>query len=142
MHHAPDPATVTSMDELRAFLVALGDNPESVGYADDRDQRRGTGELLISRGPEDCWVVSAYERDEIYDKGHFASEREALQHLAAQALSHARRTVRLTEAEAAELAATREARLQAVLERSRRARDAQGRLGAGRRARRARWFRP
>ena len=51
MHHAPDPATVTSMDELRAFLVALGDNPESVGYADDRDQRRGTDASRRLRPP-------------------------------------------------------------------------------------------
>lgn len=124
MSQEPDPTSVTTMDELRAFLVALGRSPESVGYGDDRDQRRGTGERLLSPAPDGGWTVAAYDRDTVFDPRWFATEREALQQLAAESLSLARQPVRLTEAEAGELEATREARLQAVLERSRRAREA------------------
>ena len=46
MRHAPDPTTVTTTEELRALLAALGQDPEHVGYADERNQRRGTGEGL------------------------------------------------------------------------------------------------
>ncbi|GAA5163785.1 hypothetical protein [Ornithinimicrobium tianjinense] len=126
MSNEPDPLSVTTMAELRAFLVALGRSPEDVGYADDRNQRRGTGERLLSRASDGGWTVASYDRDTVYNPRWFATEREAVQQLAAESLSLARRRVRLTEAEAAELDATREARLQAVLERSRRAREARG----------------
>lgn len=62
-----DPDLIRSMADLRTLKIRLGQNPDEVGYADDYQQRRGTGELLLSRAADGGWLVAAYERDHVLD---------------------------------------------------------------------------
>lgn len=83
---------VSTVPELKGFLEILGLSPEGIGYAHDREQRRGTGEVLLERLPDGTWEAAAHERGNVLNPRRFTTEAEAVRTLAQERLESHRRT--------------------------------------------------
>lgn len=111
---------IVSMEDLRRLKVSLGQSPQEVGYVEDFQQRRGSGENLLSCGPDGRWIVAAYERDKVLSPQVFDTERLAIRWLAERAVRRARQPV---VQRSDEERASADARRAEMIARSRRARD-------------------
>ena len=83
--------SVRTMPELKAFMTALGRHPDEIGYRHDREQRRGSGELLLERLPNGTWQAAVHEREKVFSHRRFSTEEEAIRTLALEALESYRR---------------------------------------------------
>lgn len=115
---------VRTVPELKAFLTTLGRRPDEIGYLHDREQRRGSGELLLERLADGTWQAAAHERGNVFGARRFATEQEAVRTLALERLESHRRTPvsTITPEELAEIDRAGEAQLARFTERARRAR--------------------
>lgn len=84
--------SVDTVPELKAFLTMLGLDPVEVGYLHDRNQRRGSGEVLLERLTDGTWEVATHERGNVFHSRRFATEQEAVRILALERLASYRRT--------------------------------------------------
>lgn len=120
--------SVRTVPELKALLTALGRDPDAVGYLHDRDQPRGSGEILLEQLTDGTWRAAAHERGRVDRPRRFATEQEAVRTLAVEVVeSHRRAPVSRTSAEElAEIERSRTARLEHFAERARQARRRRG----------------
>lgn len=121
-----------TMPELKAFLVALGEDPDAIGYVHDRDQPRDTGEVLLEQLADGSWQAAAYDRGSEFDHRRFTTEQEAVRTLALERLEpHGRTPVStITPEELAEIERTRPARRAYFAEKARQARESRKARGA------------
>ncbi|QFG69686.1 hypothetical protein [Ornithinimicrobium pratense] len=117
--------SVRTVPELKAFLTTLGRNPEAIGYLHDRNQRKGSGEILLERLADGSWEAAAHERGNVFNPRRFPTEQEAVRTLALERLESHRRTPvsTITPEELAEIERTRGARMEHFAERARQARE-------------------
>jgi hypothetical protein len=120
--------SVRTVPELKAFMTTLGRHPDEIGYRHDREQRRGSGELLLERLADGTWEAAVYEREKVFSHRRFLTEQEAVRTLALEKLESYRRTPKstITPEELAEIDRAGEAQLAYFTERARRARKRRG----------------
>lgn len=117
--------SVRTVPELKKFLATLNGNPDAIGYVDDRNQRKDSGQILLKPLADGTWQAASYERGSEFNHRRFSSEQEAVRTLALEQLESHRRTPvpTITPEELAEIERTRPARQAYFAEKARRRRE-------------------